>query len=92
MVNKNPKTIIKYVADYYGISIKDITGYSRKQHIFEARLLAMALLRRELKMSYASIGEFLNRDHSTIVKDLSKNNVKINELEYMFQKAKRLLC
>ncbi|MET3558053.1 chromosomal replication initiator protein [Streptococcus rupicaprae] len=56
------------VSKFYGISIKEITGPKRVQHIALARQVAMYLARELTDNSLPKIGkEFGNRDHSTVL-------------------------
>ncbi len=62
------KNIIKTVAEFYDIEIKDLTDHSRKKEIVRPRQIAMYLLREELKSSYPFIGNRLGkRDHTTAI-------------------------
>ncbi|MBI4034260.1 MAG: chromosomal replication initiator protein DnaA [Candidatus Brennerbacteria bacterium] len=79
--NVTAGSVIKTVADFFEISLADLTGRSRKSEVVEPRQVCMYLLRDVLKLSYPHIGEKLgNRDHTTaihacekIAKDISQN-------------------
>ncbi|MBI2582768.1 chromosomal replication initiator protein DnaA [Candidatus Azambacteria bacterium] len=63
-----PKQIVKTVADFYDIELKELTERCRKKEIVRPRQIAMYLLREELKSSYPFIGEKLgHRDHTTAI-------------------------
>jgi hypothetical protein len=53
-----------------GLPEHAILSKSRKAEIVEARHLAMAALRECGRFSYAAIGTFFNRDHSTVIQSL----------------------
>ena len=64
----NHQNIIKTVADFYGVSLNDITKRSRKKEVVRPRQIAMYLLREEVKLSFPEIGIKLGgRDHSTVI-------------------------
>lgn len=64
----NHKDIIRTVAEFYDVEIKDITNHSRKKEVVKPRQIAMYLLREELKSSYPFIGNKLGkRDHTTAI-------------------------
>ena len=54
------------VAALTGISVAELRGQSKEQHIADARHYAFWLC-RENKMSYSFIGKYFNRDHSTVM-------------------------
>ena len=56
------------VAEYFGLSVADLEGKSRKQNIVHARQVAMYIIRELLDMSTTEIGScFGGRDHSTVL-------------------------
>lgn len=62
------QTILKSVADFYGVSLNDLTKRSRKKEVVRPRQIAMFLLREEVKLSFPEIGSKLGgRDHSTAI-------------------------
>ena len=76
------KDIIRTVADYYGLTEKQLRSKSRTKNIANARHISMYLCRKHLDLSYLQIGkEFGNRDHSTVSSAFEKieNNLKTNE-------------
>ncbi len=86
--------LIQTVADFYEITLVDLTGACRKKGLVVPRQIAMFLLREELSMSYPSIGtELGGRDHTTamhayqkIVKELEHNARLKQEIELIKQK------
>ena len=62
-----PDMIAKSVADYYGITIKDLKSPSRQQKISKARQIAVYISRDMLGMSYEAIGDFYDKKHTTIL-------------------------
>ena len=65
--------ILNIVADYYNLSVGQITGKIKTGQIVNARHIAIYLLRTMLDVSLKHIGElFSNRDHTTIMHSVSK--------------------
>lgn len=78
--------IIKSVAEFYSVSLADLSGKVRKKEIVEPRQVAMYLLRDILDMSYPYIGEKLGKDHTTAIHAVRKINHEINKNSSLFQK------
>lgn len=71
----NADNIKAVVAEYYGISVKDIMGKKRSRNIARPRQVAMALTRQFTNDSYPDIGQaFGGRDHSTVMHACDKVN------------------
>jgi len=68
-----PLRTVEHVAEYYGLTVADLTGRRRTADIARARQVAMYLLREENSLSLPSIGEYLGgRDHSTVSHGVEK--------------------
>lgn len=64
----NTKTIIKEVADFYGVKEKDLLSKARRSDIVKPRQVAMFLMKEELKISFNAIAEiFGGKDHTTVM-------------------------
>lgn len=73
-----PKDILKNVADFYGVSHDDLTNKSRKKEYVKPRQIAMYLMRKEIKSSFPSIGNWLGgRDHTTAMHAFEKVSTDI---------------
>ncbi len=73
--------IIGIVADFYSISMDDITGTKRQSKFVLARQIAMYILKNKYGLAYKKIGGFFgNRDHSTVMSSVEKieNEIKNN--------------
>lgn len=73
--------VIGIVADFYGISVDDITGNKRLSKIVLARQIAMYILKTKFGLAYKKIGGlFGNRDHSTVISSVEKieNELAVN--------------
>ncbi|MDD4930787.1 MAG: chromosomal replication initiator protein DnaA [Candidatus Colwellbacteria bacterium] len=85
--NLTPAQVIKAVAEFYEISMVEITGRGRKKEIVEPRQVAMFLLREMLNMSYPFIAEKMGkRDHTTAIYAYDKINHALNENPSFSQK------
>lgn len=75
-VHKNSLTVGQIslaVCKHFKIEEVRVRGYSRKAKVALARQVLMYLLRHELRLSLASIGEFVGgRDHSTVIHSIEK--------------------
>lgn len=92
-----PKDIIKIVADFYGITEKDLINKGRKKNIVIPRQIAMFLIRDELSASYPEIGDsFGGRDHTTalyayikIEKEIKKDERIKEDVDTLLDKINR---
>lgn len=81
------RDIIRAVAHEHGLQPGDILGRDRFGHFIAARREAMVRL-REAGFSYQRIGEFLGRDHSTVVFHINQAN-RARRLDYMRNYVRR---
>lgn len=89
----SPKDIIEAVARFYEISLKDITGNSRRKELVGPRQIAVYLIREELNTSYPSIGQEMGgRDHTTAMHAYNKirNEIGENENEKLKQEMESI--
>ncbi|MCH9611578.1 MAG: Chromosomal replication initiator protein DnaA [Chlamydiia bacterium] len=90
-----PTDILQIVAETFGIKTEDITSKSQARESVLPRQLTMFLLRSILKMPYIKIGQFLGRDHSTVmssIKNITKGiEAKNDELLYHLTDIRRKL-
>ena len=59
--------IQKAVCDYYDISMQDLNGKGREQHLAIARQVAVFLCRKLTDCSATEVGRIFNRTHATIL-------------------------
>ncbi|MCB9803075.1 chromosomal replication initiator protein DnaA [Candidatus Nomurabacteria bacterium] len=89
------KKLLSVVIDFYGISMPELLGSSRKKELVTPRQIAMFLMREELKASYPNIGQGLGgRDHTTAmhaclkISEIIKVDDKLrNDVEVLRQKV-----
>lgn len=62
-----PEKILGAVGQTFGIKRDDIMGKGKSREYVLARQLAMYLCRMRLKLPFKKIGEFFNKDHSTVM-------------------------
>ena len=73
--------VIGIVADFYSISVDDITGTKRNGKIVLARQIAMYILKDKYGLAYKKIGTFFGgKDHTTVMSSVEKieNEMKVN--------------
>ncbi|MAG29172.1 chromosomal replication initiator protein DnaA [bacterium] len=67
------RELVKIVAEYFDISLEDLSGQSRRKELVVPRQITMYLMREELDASYPTIGQELGgRDHTTAMHAYSK--------------------
>ena len=63
-----PATIVAQTAEYFNLTIEELTSKSRTRTLVTARQIAMYLLRELTDMSLPKIGQELGgRDHTTVI-------------------------
>lgn len=83
------KKLLKIVADFFGISLEELLGSSRKKELVVPRQIAMFLMREQLKSSFPNIGqETGGRDHTTAMHAC----LKISKLVNLDEKTKNDLA
>lgn len=78
--------VLKAVAEFYRVSVEDLSNRSRQKQVVEPRQVAMYLLRDILDMSYPYIGEKMGRDHTTAIHAIEKIGEEINQNSGLNQK------
>lgn len=62
------RAIIRAVADYWGLSVRELMAHSRVRRLVWPRQVAMFLIHRRTTMSSPEISKlFLGRDHGTVL-------------------------
>ncbi len=61
-----------------GASVADIFGKSRQPHVVRARREAMWLMWTKYNWSYSTVGEFFDRDHTTVMEAIAKHKKENN--------------
>ncbi len=68
----NPSSIIKEVENLFHLPEGAILKPDRKPRVSEARGVAMYITREACSMSYPELGEYFNRDHTTVMANCKK--------------------
>lgn len=67
-LNVTAKEINKRVAKYFNVTVRELTGASRRKTVVRARALSVYLIRTVLGSSFQVIGQSLGgRDHTTVM-------------------------
>lgn len=61
------ENIQKLVAEYFGIQVEDLRKKSRKREVVVARQLSMYFAKEFTSESLKNIGEYFDKDHSTVL-------------------------
>jgi chromosomal replication initiator protein len=59
--------IIEACTEYYGITRKALLSKTREKNVTSCRHVIMHLIRKYTPYSVTTIGQYLNRDHTTVV-------------------------
>lgn len=87
----NSDSIKDMVAEYYGVSVKELVGKKRVRHIARPRQMAMALTREFAGDSFPDIGQaFGGRDHTTVMHACDKVK-ELREEDPVFDKDYKAL-
>lgn len=86
-----PHDIINTTADYFRLSVDELTGSSRAQAIATARQIAMYLCRELTNMSLPKIGQlFGGRDHTTVMHACKKITDLMKERRSIYNQVTEL--
>ncbi|MDR1441233.1 MAG: chromosomal replication initiator protein DnaA [Bifidobacteriaceae bacterium] len=86
-----PSLIIGQTAQYFSLTLEDISGPSRNRNLVEARQIAMYLCRELTDLSLPSIGrEFGGRDHTTVLHACNKVKATLPEKQALYNKIAEL--
>ncbi len=84
-------TIIKVIAEEYGLSSADIKGKKRTKNIIMPRQIAMYIAREITEFSTTEIGAEFGRDHTTVVHSCQKIEEEIKADSKFDSKIKLLI-
>ena len=84
-------TIIGKTADYFGITLEELTGTSRSRVFVTARQIAMYLCRQLTDLSLPKIGEhFGGKDHTTVMYAVKKVEDQIAQRRQMYNQVNEI--
>lgn len=82
----NPSSITSAVGEYFGINPNALKGKKRKREILVPRQVSMFLLRDLTNLSLEEIGNYFDRDHSTVLNAIKRINSLISEDSFFKRK------
>ena len=86
-----PERITDTVCEYFGVNMLDICGPKRNREFVYARDIAIYLSRDMIKdITQEKIGEFFNRDHSTVINSCQKIESKIKTEKELSENIKKI--
>ena len=86
-----PNDIVNATADYFKLSVDELTGSSRAQAIATARQIAMYLCREMTNLSLPKIGQlFGGRDHTTVMHAYKKITELMKERRSIYNQVTEL--
>lgn len=68
--------VLNFVSEYYGISIKEITGKIRTQEIVRSRQMFLYLSYEHTGATLELIADVVNKDHATVLYSFNKIRVQ----------------
>lgn len=86
-----PERITNVVCEFFGVNILDVCGPKRNREFVYARDIAIYLCRDLIKdITQEKIGEFFNRDHSTVINSCQKIENKLKTEEDLRENIKNI--
>ena len=89
--NITANTIMAVTAEYFGVTVEDLTGSSRTRVLVQARQIAMYLCRELTELSLPKVGQtFGGRDHTTVMHAERKIKTLMKERRNVFNQITEL--
>jgi chromosomal replication initiator protein len=86
-----PQLIMEETAQYFSLSVTDLTSKSRSRPLTQARHIAMYLIRECTGLSLVKIGEtFGGRDHTTVLHGIKKVEEEMRARDATFRQVQDL--
>ncbi len=82
-----PQSILEKSASYFDLKKEEISGKGQNMEHSFARQIVMYLFRENLNMPFKKIGEFFQRDHSTVITSVRKIETMIKKDNLEAKKA-----
>ncbi len=73
--------ILASTAKYYGVTVEDIKSKKKNDQVANARHIAVYIIRRLTELPFKKIGEFVGRDHSTVMSSIGKVEINIKTVK-----------
>ncbi|PCI78656.1 hypothetical protein COB21_00300 [Candidatus Aerophobetes bacterium] len=74
-------SVVRKVCSYYGIKNEDVLGRSQTKETSLPRQISMYLCREKIKTPYIQLGDFFNRDHSTVMTSVKSIKLRLKRKE-----------
>lgn len=86
-----PERITNIVCEYFGVNILDVCGPKRNREFVYARDISIYLCRDLIKdITQEKIGEFFNRDHSTVINSCQKIETRLKTEKELIENIKNI--
>lgn len=82
----SPANIIRITAFTMDVSMEELLGPTRKPKVYEARLMAIYVIRTVVKIPFVEIGKYFNRSHSTIISSFKKIEDRLVKDQDLYKK------
>ena len=73
--------ILASTASYYGVTVDDIKSKKKNDQVANARHVAVYIIRKLTELPFKKIGEFVGRDHSTVMASIGKVEINIKTVK-----------
>ena len=73
--------ILASTAKYYGVTVEDIKSKKKNDKVTNARQVAIYIIRKLTELPFQKIGEFIGRDHSTVMYSIGKVEINIKTVK-----------
>jgi chromosomal replication initiator protein len=84
-------TIMAITADFFSISLEELTSHSRSRNLVNARQIAMYLCRELTDLSLPNIGkQFGGKDHTTVMHAVKKISALMAERRHIYNQVTEL--
>lgn len=87
---KEALDMLSVICQQTGTSFEDVRGKSRKRAVTESRFLCAYFLRKQLRMSLSTIGEIIDRDHTSVLHMVNESEGWIEHQDSSFYPKYRL--
>ena len=73
--------ILAATAKYYGVTVEDIKSKKKNDKVTNARQVAIYIIRKLTDLPFQKIGDFIGRDHSTVMYSIGKVEINIKTVK-----------
>ena len=73
--------ILAVTASHYGVTVEDIKSKKKNDQVANARHVALYIIRKLTELPFKKIGEFVGRDHSTVMASIGKVEINIKTVK-----------